>query len=128
MRTIACLCVLPFLLSCTPRSDVPPEWDFTGPHAAVATFIKACADRNADLLAMCIADAAAGEFRSLREGTAKKSQMDELQMMFRGAIITKVNPMAEDRARVDVALNWKGRKREQIYLVKEGGDWKIQDF
>lgn len=103
--------------------------DFCRPEAAVQTFISACADKDAALLARCFSADAEGEFSAIVEGTASEKDLDELHEMFDGAEVAEAAIGAEaETATVRVNLTMEGRPNEDLKLVKEGEEWKIQGF
>jgi hypothetical protein len=103
--------------------------DFCRPEAAVQTFISACAKKDTELLARCFSADSEGEFQPIVEGTASDKDLDELQEMFDGAEVAEASIGAdEETATVRVNLTLESRPHEDIKLVKEGEEWKIQGF
>ncbi|MFQ5723097.1 MAG: hypothetical protein ACE5G6_01295 [Terriglobia bacterium] len=106
---------------------VPPSpGDFRTPEATVRTFFRASATMDRELLSRCFSSQAAGEFTGLIEQTASDDELEQLRKMFDGAQITDVR-VDESVGKAAVAVNLRSR-RELLYLVKEGEEWKIVDF
>jgi hypothetical protein len=95
----------------------------------VQTFISACAAKDASLLSRCFSADPEGEFLPILEGTASEKDLDELQKMFDGAQVAEATIGDEaETATVRVDLTLEDRPHEDLKLVKEGEEWKIQGF
>jgi len=103
--------------------------DFCRPEAAVQTFISACAKKDTALLARCFSADAEKEFSAIVDGTASEKDLGELQEMFDGAEVGEAAIGADaETATVRVNLTLEDRPNEDLKLVKEGEEWKIQGF
>ncbi len=101
--------------------------DLSSPEAAVTTFIRGCQAKDLDLLSQCMSEITEEELKPLKDKTASSKMLDELASMFRGATIESVDKPADTGAIVKVKLK-PPRREEQIFVYKEEGCWKLQEF
>ncbi|MBK9385098.1 MAG: hypothetical protein IPN34_09820 [Planctomycetes bacterium] len=94
--------------------------DHSSPEKAVATLIAACARGDKAAVGACFHPEAAGEFKSLLDGSVSEKDFRGLCEMFAGARVLLVEGEA-----VKVQLS----KREETLAMKQDGEaWKVLDF
>ncbi|MBI2921953.1 MAG: hypothetical protein HYY18_12775 [Planctomycetes bacterium] len=115
----------------TPSGTSAKE-DFSSAEAAMKTMIAACTAKDKALVGKCFAKECEGEFKSIKDGSAKDGMWNDLFEMFSVAKIAKVDaPAGSKTAKIDITMkNPKNgeEEKETINMVQEGADWKIQGF
>lgn len=98
--------------------------DFSTPKAALETFFRAGANRDAELLSQCFDPSGPGEFRAYREKTATAKQMDQMAEFVQGAEFLS----AEERGDEALAQVKFKERDEKIKMKRTDGRWRIVDF
>jgi hypothetical protein len=120
--------ILP-LMSCSndkPTDATPatapsaPAADYSSPEKAVATLIAACARGEKSAVGACFHPEAAGEFKTLLDGSVSEKDFRGLCEMFAGARVLGV-----DGERVKVQLS---KREETLAMKQDGAAWKVLDF
>lgn len=98
--------------------------DFSTPKAALETFFRAGASKDAELLSQCFDPSSPGEFRAYREKTATAKQMDQMAEFVQGAEFLS----AEERDDLALAQVKFKERDEKIKMKRTDGKWRIVDF
>ncbi len=110
--------------------EPPPVPAFSTPDSTVRALFDAARDGDRAMLAKCFSKMAPREFQPIVRGELTAKQLTDLRTLFSGARLHWVkrerNP---DRAVVHVILRRGNREtKEQIELVRAGGEWRVLDF
>ncbi len=106
---------------------IPPD---STPEAAVLQFFAGAAAKDVVLLRKSIAASAPEELLEITRLTPGDPALDDLQASFgNGRVTGSERSRDPDRATVHILFMRGGREAEEhMQMVREGGQWKIQDF
>jgi hypothetical protein len=116
------------LMSCSKEEPAPAGGgapataavDRSSPTKGALALIAACARGDQAAVGACFHPEAAGEFRSLLDGSVAEKEFQGLCAMFQGASVLGAEG---DRVQVKLAT------REESLAMKQDGDaWKVLDF
>jgi hypothetical protein len=94
--------------------------DRSTPAKAVESLIAACARGDKAAVGACFHPEAAGEFRSLLDGSVSEKDFQGLCAMFQGASVLGVEG---ERVKVKLAT-----REEELAMKQDGTAWKVLDF
>lgn len=100
---------------------------FANPKAAVESLIAAAKSGDMKAVGACFSANAAGEFKTLIDGTCPPDKFKQFCQMFSGASVKGVEQSVKEpnKARVEVSL---GSRGETLTVVKEAAGWRVLDF
>ena len=103
---------------------------FSTPEATVRSFFQGAAGKDVGLLRKAIASTAPGELMEITQLRAGDPALEDLKAAFGNARVTGSERSRDpDRATVHVIYMRGGRETaDQMEMLREGSEWKIQDF
>lgn len=108
----------------------PVAGPFSTPEATVHSFFQGASGKDAGLMRKAIASTATGELMEIKRLSAGDPALDDLKAAFGNARVTGSERSRDpDRATVHIIfMRGGGETAEQMEMVREDGEWKIQDF
>lgn len=115
-----------------PNPNAPAYWtDWDTPAATIKTLARASKAKKKEDVAKCFAESAAGEFQKLRKLEIPDKEWPEVFLEFENLEVGTEHSESgkPNEMTVEVKITKEGKtKTEKMRLVKEGKEWKIQDF
>lgn len=110
-----------------PAPNAGASGKFATPDATIKTLVAACKAKKKEDVAACFAKDAEGEFQKLRKLEIPEGEWVEVFGDLGAFEVVKVNQADKSSSTATVEVTFKSKK-EEIHMVKEGNDWKIQGF